>query len=211
MQPGGGEGSVCFDSLHFVLIAVCPILRLNRCHDFVGVTSHRSETLFVYIGRSSDFRYGFVCPQSFARGTSELVGWRDSAVAKPLVRNFVDAIPRGRRYTCRICTSRPDYRFSRCICLSHRKPAYTRLRIRDFDNKNLVDETFERRKRFVVVSKIRERFIENINWKRARLRMVEKGKNIKASSNAFHNRNGRSSLNTERGLGASLSLSLSHF
>lgn len=42
----------------------------------------------------------------------------DSAVAKPLVRNFVDAIPRGRRYTCRICTLRSQPRTTiapRCI------------------------------------------------------------------------------------------------
>lgn len=84
-----------------------PVPRL-RCH--FGI-----ETLFVYIGRSSDFRYGFVCPQSFGRGTSELGGAqrRDSAVAKPLARNFVDAIPR--RQALHICTLRPGYRFSRCI------------------------------------------------------------------------------------------------
>lgn len=43
---------------------------------------------------------------------------RDSVVAKPLVRNFVDAIPRSRRYTRRICAFRssPDnYEISRCV------------------------------------------------------------------------------------------------
>lgn len=60
---------------------------------------------YVYVGRSSDFRCGFVCPQSFAAlHHRRLPQSRDSAVAKPFVRNFVDAIPRGRRYTCRICT-----------------------------------------------------------------------------------------------------------
>lgn len=33
------------------------------------------ETLFVYIGRSSDFRYGFVCPQSFAAVHRGWTGW----------------------------------------------------------------------------------------------------------------------------------------
>lgn len=73
----------------------------------------------MYIGRSSDFRCGFVCPQSFAAlHQRRQPQSRDSVVAKPLVRNFVDAIPHSRRYTCRVCTFRssPDnYEISRCV------------------------------------------------------------------------------------------------
>lgn len=68
----------------------------------------------------------------FRRGTSGLGSGTqrcDSAVAKPLVRNFVDAIPRGRRYTCRICTLRSQARTTiapRCI-VSRFLPETTRL------------------------------------------------------------------------------------
>lgn len=64
---------------------------------------------------------------------------RDSVVAKPLVRNFVDAILHSRRYTCRICTFRssPDnYEISRCVSpfvFFPNNEVYRQGCIRDFD------------------------------------------------------------------------------
>lgn len=81
----------------FVLI-VYPIYLLTRGTTPSLVAKRYSANHRVYIGRSSDFRCGFVCPQSFAALHQRRPPQsRDSAVAKPVVRNFVDAISHGTR------------------------------------------------------------------------------------------------------------------
>lgn len=68
VQSGSaGWKSVCFDTfgLPFVLI-VYPICLLTRATTPSRRNECYSASRFVYIGRSSDFRCGFVCPQSFA-------------------------------------------------------------------------------------------------------------------------------------------------
>lgn len=102
-------GAVRFDTSAppFVLI-VYPVCLLTR----VTTPSFVPPLLFAGLARVYRPFIGFpvrIClPAKFRRTTSEAGGCyhsRDSAVAKPFVRNFVDAIPHGRRYMCRICTS----------------------------------------------------------------------------------------------------------